>query len=88
MVQVPDALKLGTQYGHKIKTLDPASGKTATLVEGFYEPGGLSIAGDRLYVADTNHHAIKVVDLRTKVVSTLTIDGLTPPEAWSYLRRR
>ena len=42
----------------------------------FYEPGGLSIAKNKLYVADTNNHAIRVVDMKTKEVSTLQIKGL------------
>ena len=29
----------------------------------FYEPGGLTVAGDRLYVADTNNHAIRAINL-------------------------
>ena len=29
----------------------------------FYEPGGLSVAGNTLYVADTNNHAVRTVDL-------------------------
>jgi sugar lactone lactonase YvrE len=41
---------------------------------GFYEPGGLSIAGDTLYVADTNHHRIVAVDLKTKSPRVLTIE--------------
>ena len=42
----------------------------------FFEPGGLSVAGNTLYVADTNNHAIRTIDLATKQVSTLTIAGL------------
>ncbi len=45
----------------------------------FYEPGGLALANDKLYIADTNNHAIRVVDLKTKRASTLRINGLTPP---------
>jgi hypothetical protein len=45
----------------------------------FYEPGGLTVAKGKLYVADTNNHAIRVVDLKTKQVSTLRMNGLTPP---------
>ena len=41
---------------------------------GFYEPGGLSVAGDTLYVADTNHHRIVAVDLKTKDVRVLRIE--------------
>ena len=39
----------------------------------FWEPGGLSIANGRLYVADTNNHAIRVVDLDTREVQTLSV---------------
>ena len=75
-------------YNHKIKLLDPSSGKVSTFAAGFYEPGGLSIAGNTLFVADTNNHAIRTVDLSTRNVETLAIQGLTPPDTWSYLRRR
>jgi hypothetical protein len=54
----------------------------------FYEPGGLSIANGKLFVADTNNHTLRTVDLSSRQVATLTIDGLTPPDTWSYLRRR
>ena len=26
----------------------------------FYEPGGLSVSGDKIFVADTNNHCISV----------------------------
>ena len=32
--------------------------------------------GDRLYVADANNHQIRVIDLNTKMVSTLQLTGL------------
>ena len=89
-------------YNHKIKMLDPSSGKVSTLagtgVPGhrdgdaaraqFHEPGGVSVAGHTVFVADTNNHAVRTVDLRSSVVSTLSLEGLAPPAAWSYLRRR
>ena len=40
----------------------------------FHEPGGLSIFGDSLYVADTNNHAVRVLDTASGTVSTLPID--------------
>jgi len=87
-------------YNHKIKMLDPATRQVTTFagtgvagyVDGaatsaqFFEPGGLSVSGDILYIADTNNHAIRTIDLVTKTVSTLEITGLTPPATWSYLR--
>ena len=78
-------------YNHKIKELDPRQKEVTTLVgtgkpgqadgvsPSFYEPGGLSIANGKLYVADTNNHAIRVVDLKTRNTTTLRISGLTPP---------
>ena len=37
------------------------------------------MANDKLYVADTNNHAIRVVDLKTNAVATLQIKNLEPP---------
>ena len=75
-------------YNHKIKLLELSSGKVSTFAAGFHEPGGVSIAGNTLFVADTNNHAIRAVDLSTRQVRTLPVRGLTPPDTWSYLRRR
>jgi sugar lactone lactonase YvrE/peroxiredoxin len=33
---------------------------------GFFEPGGLCVGGDVLYVADTNHHRVIAIDMKTK----------------------
>jgi len=78
-------------YNHKIKELDPKTKTVKTFLgkgkpgqadgaaASFYEPGGLSVADGKLYVADTNNHAIRMVDLKTKQTSTLNIKGLLPP---------
>ena len=78
-------------YNHKIKRLNPQAGSVETFAgagrpgqldgarPSFYEPGGLSVANNRLYVADTNNHAVRVIDLRTRAVETLRIAGLRPP---------
>src|SRR6185295_1891415 len=42
----------------------------------FDEPSGLAIAGGKLYVADTNNHAIRVIDLKTRRTETLQLKGL------------
>lgn len=92
LTQWNDKLLIADTYNHKIKLLDPAArtvksfagtgkpGQADGATPSFYEPGGLTIAGDKLYVADTNNHAIRVVDLRTKSSQTLKIRGLLPPE--------
>ena len=78
-------------YNHKIKELDPKARRVKTFlgtgkpgqsdgaVPSFYEPGGLSVANGKLYIADTNNHAVRVVDVKTKRTSTLNIKGLQPP---------
>ena len=86
-------LYVADTYNHKIKRLDLHSGQLQTLAgtgtagrrDGamaqaqFYEPGGLSAGAGRLYVADTNNHCIRVIDLQTHMVSTLVVEGLMPP---------
>ena len=42
----------------------------------FFEPGGLAVLGDKIYVADTNNHQIRVLDLSKKEVHTLELKGL------------
>jgi DNA-binding beta-propeller fold protein YncE len=82
-------------YNHKIKQFDPASGQVHTLAgtgaagyrDGaldqarFYEPGGLSASDGKLYVADTNNHRVRVIDLVTGLVSTFAFKGLASPSA-------
>ena len=86
-----DKLLIADTYNHRIKLLDPGRravsafvgsgkpGQTDGAHASFYEPGGLAIAHDKLYVADTNNHAIRVVDLKTKETKTLQLKGLQPP---------
>jgi NHL repeat len=86
-------LYIADTYNHKIKRLFPAM-ETVTTYCGsgkpgradgnaaeFYEPGGLSIAAGKLYVADTNNHAIRVADLATGEVTTMRLQGLPLPSA-------
>ncbi|HTD92697.1 MAG TPA: thioredoxin-like domain-containing protein [Chitinophagaceae bacterium] len=41
----------------------------------FYEPQGLALDGDRLYIADSKNNSIRVADLTTRQVSTIAGDG-------------
>jgi DNA-binding beta-propeller fold protein YncE len=86
-------LYIADTYNHKLKVLDPRArtvktfagtgkpGQTDGPRPEFYEPGGLSVAGGKLYVADTNNHAVRVIDLKTKQTTTLRLQGLKPPAA-------
>lgn len=78
-------LYVADSYNHKIKVISPDSRKSDTLsgdgkpgsADGlharFSEPGGLTAIGDDLYIADTNNHSIRVLNLKAKSVSTLPI---------------
>ncbi len=66
-------------YNDALKRYDPATGLLAHWVGGdgsLAEPGGMSIAGDDLFVADTNHHAIKRINLTTGDMATVELRGL------------
>jgi DNA-binding beta-propeller fold protein YncE len=91
LVLLDGRVLIADTYNHKIKQLDPQERTVKTLfgtgkpgqmdgsVASFYEPGGISRAGDKLYVADTNNHAVRVIDLKTKQTATLKLQGLQPP---------
>jgi thiol-disulfide isomerase/thioredoxin len=83
-------LFIADTYNNKVKVCYPKTRTVKSLVgDGkpgnqanpprFYQPGGLSVAGTRLYVADTNNHVIRLIDLNTGTVRTLEISGLKPP---------
>ncbi|GMW03249.1 MAG: hypothetical protein AMXMBFR84_43830 [Candidatus Hydrogenedentota bacterium] len=51
--------------------------KDGTLQEaGFCRPMGLALGGSNLYVADSGNHAIRIVDLKQRMVSTFGGSGL------------
>ena len=82
------ALYVADTYNNKIKRITAKDKSSQTFVgtgeEGladgeratFDEPGGVSVAFGKLYIADTNNHAVRVADLKTKRVETLQIKGL------------
>lgn len=92
VISVGDKVLIADTYNHKIKELDPHKQKVTTrfgtgkpgqsdgISASFYEPGGLSVANNKLYVADTNNHAVRIIDLKTRETKTLRIGGLQPPK--------
>ena len=83
-------LYVADTYNNKIKRVDPVT-RVATHLIGsgqpghcdgppgsamFHEPGGISVADGKLYVADTNNHLVRVASLDTLVVETLEIKGI------------
>lgn len=91
-------LHIADSYNHKIKILDPLTARVDTLIGNghpgcadgpfsqaeFFEPEGLAIDGDKLYIADTNNHLIRVADLTHKTVCTLTLSNLEHLQSPSF----
>jgi thiol-disulfide isomerase/thioredoxin len=85
-------LYIADTYNNKIKVIDTLNSDTKTLAgtgaadyqenpAAFNNPSGLSEAGGKLFVADTNNHCIRVIDLNNgNAVSTLESAGLKPLE--------
>lgn len=85
-------LVVADTYNHKIKVVDPAARSARTLFgtgkpgasteEGqpaFFEPGGLSVSGEEVFVADTNNHRVVRVNLTTGAWCEVLLDGLQAP---------
>lgn len=89
-------LYVADTYNSKIKRINPETRESKTFLGGpgagwqdgtrplFNEPGGLSISGDKLYIADTNNHVIRVADINSGDVTTLVLvdrEGLLTRQA-------
>jgi thiol-disulfide isomerase/thioredoxin len=83
-------LYVADTYNNKIKVVEPESGETRTLAGTgqpgrddkagtFDEPAGVAHAKGKLYIADTNNHLIRTIELATGKLATLAVEGLTPP---------
>lgn len=82
-----DVLLVADSYNNKIKKVFPRTRVAETflgdgqpgaqdgvaLSARFREPSGLSVADGRLYIADTNNNVIRVADLATAAVGTLSL---------------
>jgi DNA-binding beta-propeller fold protein YncE len=87
VVAYENRIYVADTYNSKIKRLDPETRVIETLFGGgqgwrdgdnplFYEPGGLDAADGKLYVADTNNHAIRIINLVDGKTSTLVVSGI------------
>jgi DNA-binding beta-propeller fold protein YncE len=82
-------LLVADTYNHRIKLVDPATreahafagtgevgaGDGAASEASFWEPGGLAITPDErhAFVADTNNHRLRVIDLATGAIGTVAL---------------
>ncbi len=85
-----DTLYLADSYNHKIKRLNLITGSVITIAgsgdrgcadgpaldASFDEPAGVAYADGQIYVADTNNHLIRIIDIDEEIVRTLELKGL------------
>ena len=72
----PDGrLLVADSYNDALKWVDPSTRRATTWMRGFHEPGGVAIAGDAAYVADTNAHRLVRVELATGAQCEVEISG-------------
>jgi hypothetical protein len=83
-----DLIYVSDTYNNKIKRIDLAARHVTTIagtgepahaggpgdVAAFFEPHGLAISNGKLYIADTNNHAVRILDLGTRTVSTMRFE--------------
>jgi DNA-binding beta-propeller fold protein YncE len=88
IVAYRDVLYVADTYNSEIRVVNPQNGAVRTLCGGeagwrdgrkplFYEPGGIGAANGKLYVADTNNHSIRVINLASEITSTFVLQGMT-----------
>jgi len=86
------SLLVADTYNHKIKRVDPAARTVATLYGtgapgastaddrvAFFDPGGLTVCGDQMFVADTNNHRVVRIDLVSGAWHEIAFSGLESP---------
>ncbi|MEC9446422.1 MAG: alkyl hydroperoxide reductase, partial [Chloroflexota bacterium] len=83
-------LYIADTYNHKVKQVLPVTRSVFSVlgngeaghVDGpadqaqFSEPSDISFANGKMYIADTNNHAIRAADVESGAVYTLEISGL------------
>ncbi|MEW4526425.1 thioredoxin-like domain-containing protein [Maioricimonas sp. JC845] len=91
LVHHDGVLYVADAYNHKIKRVDLKDRSARTLLGTgqrglslnpvqLSEPGGLTIAGQTLFIADTNNHRLLTMNLETGEVAEFTVASLTPPK--------
>ncbi len=93
------SLYVADTYNSKVKRIDLERREVTTYAGSsrgwqdgntaqFDEPGGLALLGETLYVADTNNHAVRKIDLATGSTTTLLLKGIEafepPPDNADY----
>jgi DNA-binding beta-propeller fold protein YncE len=87
-----DTLFVADTYNHKLKRMDLKTGRVTTLVgDGMpgrgmgaaisarlNEPGGVAVAGDRIYITDTNNDRILVYERAARILREWELTNANP----------
>jgi hypothetical protein len=74
-------------FNGAIRRVTLADASVSTVARGLAQPGGLTLAGGRLVVADTDHHRLVTVAPGTGAFTPLTLAGVTPPSVRGLIER-
>ena len=89
------SLYVGDTYNHEVRRIDAAKFDVTTVagtgsrgwsdgpgqIAMFDEPSGLGFARGTIYVADTNNHLVRTLDIASGKISTLTLSNLSVASA-------
>ncbi|WNZ45451.1 thioredoxin-like domain-containing protein [Leptolyngbya boryana CZ1] len=78
-VEFAEQLWIADTYNHKIKRVNSDGFCQTVFTESFSEPSGISATAMHLFIADTNHHAIRKIDLKTLEISSIDFPTLCAP---------
>ena len=66
-------------FNGAVRRVSLADAQVSTVAHGLAQPGGLTLAGGHLLVADTDHHRLVTVDPASGGLAPLPMTGVTPP---------
>ena len=76
---VGQVLWVADTFNGAVRRVSLGDGQVTTVARGLAQPGGLTVTGGRLVVADTDHQRLVSVDPGTGALSPLVLAAVTPP---------
>ena len=73
------ALWVSDTFNGAVRRISLADSQVTTVARGLAQPGGLTVSGGRLVVADTDHHQLVGLDPATGAATPLALAGVRPP---------
>ena len=66
-------------FNGAVRRVSLADAQVSTVARGLAQPGGLTLAGGRLVLADTGHHRLVTVTPGTGALDPVSLGGVAPP---------